>query len=307
MPLVPDGRSAPAEVGNQVRDWLDAGREPDEGARRGLACPPAPAFPGRLDAAEAAGREDQPGRRDNGISVRRVAGELERQQRPEATRHLRAGDGQRRGRSRPDSARQSPAGAPPGTRRRPARSLTAARSAAAASSARGWPARLSSGPAIPPPSVRQLRSSAASAGSRVMTAPSIRSEWPDADLVSEHSEATAPRSSGRCSRPVATVLSTIIGAPAAAASRPSAARSATRSSGFVGVSAHSTAPRLAVPRARPDGTVVLQIDQNGRGAMRAQPPGEDAGVVVAVAGAAGSPPGRRPGRASGPSTRPARN
>jgi hypothetical protein len=61
------------------------------------------------------------------------------------------------------------------------------------------------------------------------------------DLVSEYTEATAPNSSGFCSSPVATVLSTTNGAPAAEASAPSAARSATRSSGFVGVSAQSTA------------------------------------------------------------------
>ncbi len=66
-------------------------------------------------------------------------------------------------------------------------------------------------------------------------------------MVSEYTEATAPKSSGFCSSPVAVVLSTTNGASAAAASAPSAARSATRSSGLVGVSAHSTAgpPRSA--------------------------------------------------------------
>ena len=76
--------------------------------------------------------------------------------------------------------------------------------------------------------------------SRLTTAPAITSECPDIALVSEYSEAVAPQSSGRCSSPVTAVLSTIMGAPAAAAAWASPARSATRSSGLVGVSAHST-------------------------------------------------------------------
>jgi len=101
--------------------------------------------------------------------------------------------------------------------------------------------QLSNGPGIPPPAVRHSRTSRASAGSLVTTAPPSTSECPEIDLVSEYTQATAPNSSGFCSRPVATVLSTTNGAPAVAASEPRAARSATRSSGFVGVSAHSTA------------------------------------------------------------------
>jgi len=93
---------------------------------------------------------------------------------------------------------------------------------------------------MPPPAVRQSRSSALSAASRVTTAPPSTSEWPEIVLVSEYIDATAPNSSGRCSSPVATVLSTTNGASHAAAISPRAARSDTRSSGLVGVSAHST-------------------------------------------------------------------
>ena len=106
----------------------------------------------------------------------------------------------------------------------------------------------SNGPGIPPPAVRQSRTEASSAASRDTTAPPSTSECPDSDLVSEYTDASAPKSSGRCSSPVATVLSTTNGAPAAAAADPSAARSATRSSGFVGVSAHSTDGRAASAR-----------------------------------------------------------
>ncbi len=98
----------------------------------------------------------------------------------------------------------------------------------------------SNGPGMPPPLDRQALTSASSPASRLTTAPRITSECPEIALVSEYSEAVAPASSGRWSRPVATVLSTIMGAPARAARAPRRLRSATRSSGFVGVSAHST-------------------------------------------------------------------
>jgi hypothetical protein len=101
--------------------------------------------------------------------------------------------------------------------------------------------QLSKGPGIPPPAVRQSRRARASSWSRVTTAPPRTSEWPETDLVSEYIDASAPNSSGFCSSGVATVLSTTNGAAFAAASSPSAARSQTRSSGLVGVSAHSTA------------------------------------------------------------------
>jgi len=91
-------------------------------------------------------------------------------------------------------------------------------------------------------------SPAARAASLVTTAPPSTSEWPETDLVSEYTDAAAPKSSGFCSSPVATVLSTTNGAPAAAARDARAVRSATRSSGFVGVSAHSTAgPARSAP------------------------------------------------------------
>jgi hypothetical protein len=106
----------------------------------------------------------------------------------------------------------------------------------------------SNGPGTPPPAVRQSRTLASSAASRDTTAPPSTSEWPEIALVSEYTDATAPRSSGRCSSPVATELSTTNGAPAAAAIAPSAARSATRNSGLVGVSAHSTDGRAPTAR-----------------------------------------------------------
>ena len=62
----------------------------------------------------------------------------------------------------------------------------------------------------------------------------------DAIFVSDVTVAVAPCSSGRWRTAVATVLSTTSGAPASPAILPSASRSATRSSGFVGVSAHRT-------------------------------------------------------------------
>ena len=96
--------------------------------------------------------------------------------------------------------------------------------------------------------VRHSRSAVASAASLVTTAPPRTSEWPETDLVSEYTDAAAPKSSGFCSSPVATVLSTTNGAPAAAARDARAVRSATRSSGFVGVSAQSTAgPARSAP------------------------------------------------------------
>ena len=96
--------------------------------------------------------------------------------------------------------------------------------------------------------LRDWRTASARAASLVTTAPPSTSEWPETDLVSEYTDASAPKSSGFCSRPVATVLSTTSGAPAAAASDARAVRSATRNSGLVGVSAHSTAgPARSAP------------------------------------------------------------
>jgi len=100
--------------------------------------------------------------------------------------------------------------------------------------------QLSNGPGIAPASVRQDSTDSARAASLVTTAPPSTSECPETALVSEYTDAVAPKSSGFCSSPVATVLSTTSGAPADRASSASAARSATRSSGLVGVSAHST-------------------------------------------------------------------
>ena len=113
------------------------------------------------------------------------------------------------------------------------------------------------------------------------------------NLVSEYTEAAAPKSSGRCSSPVATVLSTTNGAPADAASAASAVRSATRSSGLVGVSAQSTAgpsPSAGPPRQGRAGRPPR------RGPVRPQPGGQRPRVVVAVGREHDRPPPLRQGQ-----------
>ena len=88
FPQVASGRQGRAEVGEQVRGGLDARRQPDQRLRRRLSGPAGAPLPVGLDAAEAGGGHDQPGRGDHGVGVRGRSGHLERQQRPEAARHL---------------------------------------------------------------------------------------------------------------------------------------------------------------------------------------------------------------------------
>jgi hypothetical protein len=70
-------------------------------------------------------------------------------------------------------------------------------------------------------------------------APPTTSEWPFRYFVVECTTAVAPSSRGRCSAGVANVLSTHTGTRARRATSIDAARSTTRSSGFVGLSSHT--------------------------------------------------------------------
>jgi phospho-N-acetylmuramoyl-pentapeptide-transferase len=89
LPRLPDPERG-REVRDQVFDRLDARRQADEGLRCRLARPARPPFPGRFDAAEAGRGDDQLSRRYDRVGVGCRSGELEGQQRAEASRHLLA-------------------------------------------------------------------------------------------------------------------------------------------------------------------------------------------------------------------------
>ena len=212
---------------------FDAGREADEAFGGGLARPAGSALPGRLDAAEARARPDDPRSSDDRIG-----------------RTLRPRRARRRGaaRNRPASGEPQPRAPAPraqGSGRRaplvlgemPRQDERVLRLALDPERQRPEPAvrePRTARDAAPAP--RHARSRPPSSLVTRRHEPSRRSELPDAIFVSDVSVAVAPWSSGRWSTAVATVLSTTSGAPASAAARPSASRSMTRRSGFVGVS-----------------------------------------------------------------------
>ena len=101
--------------------------------------------------------------------------------------------------------------------------------------------KASRAPGVAPVEPRVWRSVAARSSSRVLTMPSIRSEWPEMYFVALWTTTSAPSSSGRCSSGVAKVASTATAAPAAWAPSISRSSSATPISGLVGVSTHSSA------------------------------------------------------------------
>ena len=135
---------------------------------------------------------------------------------------------------------------------------------------------------MPPPLVRQARSPASSSASRLTTAPAITSECPDIALVSEYSEAAAPQSSGRWSRPVAVVLSTIIGASPPPQPRPARPGPPPAAAGW-------SASRPTAPPARPFSSRSTAARSRRStcdrfGAVRPQLVREHPGPVVAVGG-----------------------
>ena len=99
----------------------------------------------------------------------------------------------------------------------------------------------SSGPGTAPCSERRRARASARSASRATTAPRITSECPDSSFVTLCTTTSTPRSSGRCSRGVAKVLSAATsGTPASWAPSARPSMSAMRSRGLVGDSIHSS-------------------------------------------------------------------
>ena len=159
---------------------------------------------------------------------------------------------------------------------------------------------------MPPPIVRQPCSSSRSWASRVVIAPRMTSEWPLPDFVSEHSEAIAPRSSGCLQQPGRDGVVHDHGRPLPPPRlRPAGQMSHTRSSGLVGVSAHSregAAPRAhAPPGPDPAGrpgraghrAAAAARRGSGRCSSRRRAAGSGRGPSRAPASAPSTPPGPR--------------
>ncbi len=91
-----------------------------------------------------------------------------------------------------------------------------------------------------PSTLDQKSISSASCGVAEMIAPATTSLWPLMYFVVEWMTTSAPSSRGRCRSGVRNVLSTTTRAPTSCAAALIAARSVTRSSGFDGVSSHTS-------------------------------------------------------------------
>src|SRR5438876_780166 len=126
----------------------------------------------------------------------------------------------------------------------------------------------------------------ASSASCSATTPPTTSEWPPRYFVLECTTTSAPRPSGCCRYGVAKVLSTTTRAPRSCASLATAAMSTTVSSGFVGVSTHTSfvssrqAPVIASRSAWSTAVQAIPAGSYRRATSRYVPPYASAGMIT---------------------------